>query len=125
MGFDPAFAAAFSTCKSWSGVVVDWPVEDPACRVPTTLGALPIYDAGRGFAGFQGFGVLRLSQATPTELTEAAREIAAPGTIGIEGEPRAPAPREPEFSGANVVPLRPSPAPEPASVWCVTLWLRS
>ena len=66
MGLGSAFAAALATRKSWSGVVVDWPVENPACRVPTTLGALPIHDAGRGFSGFQGFGVLRLSQATPS-----------------------------------------------------------
>ena len=115
MGLGPAFASALATRTSWSGVVVDWPVEDPACRVPTTLGALPIYDAERGFAGFQGFGVLRLSQATPTDMAEAAPEIAAPETVEMEAEPQMPPPPEPEFSGANVVPLRPAPAPEPAS----------
>ena len=116
MTLGPAFASALATRKSWSGVVVDWPVEDPACRVPTTLGALPIYDAERGFAGFQGFGVLRLSQATPTAMTDAAPEIAAPETAEMEAEPQMPPPPpEPEFSGANVVPLRPAPAPDPAS----------
>ena len=116
MGLGPAFASALATRKSWSGVVVDWPVEDPACRVPTTLGALPIYDAERGFAGFQGFGVLRLSQATPTAMTDAAPEITPPETVEMEAEPQMPPPPpEPEFSGANVVPLRPAAAPEPAS----------
>jgi signal transduction histidine kinase len=115
MGLGPAFAAALATRKSWSGVVVDWPVEDPACHVPTTLGALPIYDAERGFAGFQGFGVLRLSQATPTAMPDAAPEITQPETVEMEAEPQTPPPREPEFSNANVVPLRPAAAPEPAS----------
>ena len=116
LGLDPAFAAALATRKSWSGIMVDWPVEDPACRVPTTLGALPIYDAGRGFSGFQGFGVLRLSLATPPAMPDAAPEIAPPETVEMEAEPRTPPPpREPEFSGANVVPLRPAPAPEPAN----------
>ena len=115
MGLDPAFAAALATRKSWSGVVVDWPVENPACRVPTTLGALPIHDAGRGFSGFQGFGVLRLSQATPSDMTEAAPQIATPETAEMEAEPRTPPLRELEFTSANVVPLRPAPAPEPAS----------
>ena len=115
MGLGPAFAAALATRKSWSGVVVDWPVEDPACRVPTTLGALPIYDAERGFAGFQGFGVLRLSQAAPTAMPDAAPEITQPETVEVEAEPQTPPPREPEFSNANVVPLRPAAAPEPAS----------
>ena len=116
LGLDPAFAAALATRKSWSGIMVDWPVEDPACRVPTTLGALPIHDAGRGFSGFQGFGVLRLSLATPPATPDAAPEIAPPETVEMEAEPRTPPPpREPEFSGANVVPLRPAPAPEPAN----------
>ena len=116
LGLDPAFAAALATRKSWSGIMVDWPVEDPACRVPTTLGALPIHDAGRGFSGFQGFGVLRLSLATPLATPDAAPEIAPPETVEMEAEPRTPPPpREPEFSGANVVPLRPAPAPEPAN----------
>ncbi len=115
MGLGSAFAAALATRKSWSGVVVDWPVENPACRVPTTLGALPIHDAGRGFSGFQGFGVLRLSQATPAEMTEAAPQIIAPEMAEVEAEPRTPPPREPEFTSANVVPLRPAPPPEPAS----------
>ena len=97
MGLGPAFAAALATRKSWSGVAVDWPVEDPACRVPTTLGALPIYDTGRGFSGFQGFGVLRLSQATPTAMPHAAPEIAAPVTVETEAELQTPPTREPEF----------------------------
>jgi signal transduction histidine kinase len=115
MGLGPAFAAALATRKSWSGVLVDWPVEAPACHVPTTLGALPIYDAGRDFSGFQGFGVLRLSLATPIAMPDAAPEITSPETVEMEAEPQTPPPREPEFSGANVVPLRPAPAPEPAS----------
>jgi signal transduction histidine kinase len=115
MGLSPAFAAALATRKSWSGVVVDWPVEDPACRVPTTLGALPVHDADRGFSGFQGFGVLRLSQATPSDVIEAAPEIAPPETLEMEAEPQTPPPRETEFSRANVVPLRPAAPPEPAS----------
>ena len=116
LGLGPAFAAALATRKSWSGVVVDWPVEDPACRVPTTLGALPIHDAGRDFSGFQGFGVLRLSQAAPSAMPDAEAEIKPPETVEMEAEPQTPSPpREPEFSSANVVPLRPAPAPEPAS----------
>jgi signal transduction histidine kinase len=108
MGLGPAFAAALATRKSWSGVAVDWPLEEPAARVPTTLGGLPIYDAQRGFLGFQGFGVLRLSLAEPdvSALAPNAEEEEA------EIEPQTPPPPEPEFSGANVVALRP-PAHEP------------
>jgi signal transduction histidine kinase len=126
MGLGPDFAAALATRKSWSGVAVDWPVEEPACRVPTTLGGLPIYDAQRGFSGFQGFGVLRLSQAAPDILAvalEAPEVVAAPAVrleaqveVEVEAEPQTPPPNEAEFAGAkNVVALRPAPAHEPAN----------
>jgi len=128
MGLGPAFAAALATRKSWSGVCVDWPVEEPACRVPTTLGGLPICDAQRGFLGFQGFGVLRLSQAEPdvsalapeadapepaqAAAPEADNVVVLPEVNKVEAE----SPPEPEFSGAkNVVALRPGPAHEPAA----------
>ncbi len=143
MGLGPAFAAALATRKSWSGVCVNWPVEEPACRVPTTLGGLPIGDAQRGFLGFQGFGVLRLSQAEPDVSALAPEAPEADKVVALPEAPEAPAPTaaqvtlpeadkvalpeadkveaeppppEPEFSGAkNVVALRPGSAHEPAA----------
>lgn len=91
---DPAFARAAATRKSWSGVEVEWPLEAPGARVPTTLGALPIADADRRFAGYQGYGVLHLDRA---------RVDASP--------PESAAPLADAFAAANVVPLRPSPRP--------------
>ena len=94
----PAFATALAAQQSWSGVTVDWPIEDPRCRAPATLGGLPIVDADRRFQGFHGFGVLRLSQAKPWNDEAVAQ---SPGT---EAQPPAEAAR------ANVVALRPSAA---------------
>ena len=124
MGLGPAFAAALAARKSWSGVVVDWPVEQPDCRVPTTLGALPIVDARRGFLGFQGFGVLRLSRAKqpprdekqPTDAADAApRDKPEPPVQeppALEPVQDALVSEAPASEVGNVVTLRPPPARE-------------
>jgi signal transduction histidine kinase len=98
--FEPAFAAALASQKSWSGVEVNWPFEEPFCEVPTSLGALPIYDEARRFAGFQGYGVLRLDRAAARE----ARPTPQLPPAKIETIPeKAPSPP----TGDNIVPLRP------------------
>jgi signal transduction histidine kinase len=97
LGLDSAFADAIATQRSWSGVAVDWPIGAEGLRAPATLGALPVFDADRRFAGFQGYGVLHLDRL----FREAPRVATAPAT----GAP-APAPVE----ANNVVRLWP-PAP--------------
>jgi PAS domain S-box-containing protein len=92
--------------KSWSGLEVQWPLGTEGGGVPTTLGAFPIFDDARRFAGFQGYGVLHLDRLA----TQAVSDSAAPPPMAapLDGENAAgddyPAV---EFSGANVVPLRP------------------
>ncbi|HMK88064.1 MAG TPA: ATP-binding protein [Methylocystis sp.] len=102
LGLGPALAEAFASRRTWSGVEVDWPLDEPPAAAPTTLGALPIFDATRRFAGFRGFGVLRLDRAT-------ARDARTPRPASPTAE------RQPDPSPArvdNIVPLRP-PAPTP------------
>lgn len=94
---DPAFARAVASQKSWSGVEVDWPLDAPGARVPTTLGALPATDADRRFAGYQGYGVLHLDRAR----LDTALDAPAPEQLAPAGEVA--------FAAPNVVPLRPSP----------------
>lgn len=115
---DETLARAIAAQKSWSGVDVDWPLDDSSGRVPTTLGALPTMDAERRFAGFQGYGVLHLARAY----------AAAAPAVKKRGEPATPAappvwpPAPPhaaapagldettaggDLPAANVVPLRP------------------
>ena len=119
LGLGPALATALASRKSWSGVTVDWPLDEPECVAPTTLGALPIYDAARRFAGYQGYGVMQLDLARPerrrgaaADAKPAAREAARPAP---EREPEAAKPPEPkppqvkrERTNAKVVPLRPA-----------------
>ncbi|KAF2990798.1 HAMP domain-containing histidine kinase [Methylocystis sp. MJC1] len=104
----PALATAIATRKSWGGVDVNWPLDGCSAHAPATLGALPIMDADRRFAGFQGYGVLHLTRAFVSEPPmEKEESPAAPP------EPLPPPALE-AYPAANVVPLRPvAPRQEP------------
>jgi PAS domain S-box-containing protein len=98
---DGRLERALAGQRSWSGIEVDWPLAQTGAHAPTTLGGFPIFDEARRFAGFQGFGVLHLDRiATPEAIASVEPE---PGNEATSPEPYAAA----EFSGANVVPLRP------------------
>jgi PAS domain S-box-containing protein len=49
---------AIATRDTWSGIILDWPV-DGGRRLPVELSGLPILDRKRNFAGYRGFGVCR------------------------------------------------------------------
>ncbi|MGY3618459.1 PAS domain-containing protein [Bradyrhizobium sp. USDA 10063] len=49
---------AFATQDTWSGIVLNWPV-DGGGRLPVELSGLPIFDGARNFVGYRGFGVCR------------------------------------------------------------------
>jgi signal transduction histidine kinase len=118
LGLGPAFGAALASRKSWSGIEVDWPIEEPPASAPTTLGALPIHDTARRFIGFQGYGVLRLSRAQPRAIVAAPKNDEKASAAVSESKSRtAPvregASSEDGFPGANVVALRPAcPSPQ-------------
>ncbi len=59
-GIDPEgrVVKAIATRDAWSGITLNWPVDDGA-RVPVELSGLPIHDATRQFVGYRGFGVCR------------------------------------------------------------------
>ena len=89
---------AMATRRSWSGVRVEWPLADGTGVAPVTFGALPAFDAPQSFAGFNGYGLIHLTQIRASERTR----VAASAT-----------------RAANVVPLRPNlaaiPGAEPAA----------
>lgn len=105
-GLDPAFAAAFErkSCiareTSWRDTAVDWPLFDASGRligqVPAMLGALREESVDHAFAGYNGYGVMRL---------DAARALNAPITPAAGGA------ASDAFQAANVVRLRPPPPP--------------
>ncbi|WP_457798945.1 histidine kinase dimerization/phospho-acceptor domain-containing protein [Methylocystis sp. S23] len=103
-GLGSAFAEALSSQKSWKGVEAAWPLGEPFARAPVTLGGLPIMDADRRFAGFQGYGVIHLDRAFVSNPLVARVPDRPPG-----GEPPPPLLAAPErYPAANVVPLRPA-----------------
>jgi len=96
-------AAALDARNTWSGIVVNWPVDNEVEPLPIELSGLPIFDRERQFAGFRGFGVCR----DVKRLTELERR---------RGQPPAPQPTEQEAAtepAANVLPFRPVPALSP------------
>jgi PAS domain S-box-containing protein len=52
-------AAALTARDTWSGIVVDWPVDDENGRLPIEMSGLPVFDRERQFAGYRGFGICR------------------------------------------------------------------
>jgi signal transduction histidine kinase len=52
-------AHAVATRETWSGIPVEWPVDDTDERLPVELSGLPVFDRDRVFRGYRGFGVCR------------------------------------------------------------------
>ena len=52
-------AAALAARDTWSGIVVNWPVDEVDERLPIEMSGLPVFDRDRQFAGFRGFGICR------------------------------------------------------------------
>ena len=59
-GLDPdgRVVEAITTRHTWSGIILNWPV-DGGGQLPVELSGLPIYDRARNFTGYRGFGVCR------------------------------------------------------------------
>ncbi len=59
-GLDPdgRVLKAVATHDTWSGILLNWPV-DGGGRLPVELSGLPVYDRARNFVGYRGFGVCR------------------------------------------------------------------
>ena len=59
-GLDPdgRVMKAFATHGTWSGIILNWPV-DGGGKLPVELSGLPIFDRMQNFAGYRGFGVCR------------------------------------------------------------------
>jgi len=93
---DGRIASALASHETWSGIVVLWPVDDMAERLPIEMSGLPVFDPERHFAGYRGFGVCRDTE----RLTEIDRQRATPK----------PAPA----AADNVLAFRAPPPPPPA-----------
>jgi PAS domain S-box-containing protein len=93
-GLDPdgRVLKAVATHNTWSGIVLDWPV-DGGGRLPVELSGLPIYDRAHNFGGYRGFGVCR-------DLDGLAR-LAALRRYELFSDP--PATRAPSADSADII----------------------
>jgi PAS domain S-box-containing protein len=60
---DGALARALAARDTWSGIVLHWPVDGSAERLPVEMSGLPVFDRERRFAGYRGFGLCRAAAA--------------------------------------------------------------
>ncbi|MGH6677803.1 MAG: PAS domain-containing protein, partial [Bradyrhizobium sp.] len=105
LGVDPEgrLMAAFATHDTWSGIILNWPV-DGGGGLPIELAGLPVFDRARSFAGFRGFAMCR-------DLDALAR-LAAYRRFESENEPPTPralsADTVPSQSRHRVAPVPPA-----------------
>ncbi|HXW31321.1 MAG TPA: PAS domain S-box protein [Xanthobacteraceae bacterium] len=61
LGLDPErrVEQAVASRDTWSGIVVQWPIDALSERIPVELSGLPVFDRDRQFRGYRGFGVCR------------------------------------------------------------------
>jgi PAS domain S-box-containing protein len=108
--------SAMQVPETWSGIEVAWPIAGAAAVVPVDLGGFPVFDSGRMFRGFRGFGVMhldRIRNAEPPRHTgethalpvAEAQTIPEAAPAPVDSAPEASA--EPPITAMNVVPLRP------------------
>jgi PAS domain S-box-containing protein len=83
---DQLVAKAIATRETWSGIVVHWPVNDAAERIPIELSGLPLFDRAQDFVGYRGFGICRDTSALK-RLAELRRHE---GLFGVTYRPPSP-----------------------------------
>jgi PAS domain S-box-containing protein len=72
---DGRLARALEARETWSGIVVDWPADNTAERLPIEMSGLPVFDRDRQFAGYRGFGICR--DLDRLKALQSARETAS------------------------------------------------
>ncbi|BBE74324.1 ATP-binding protein [Oharaeibacter diazotrophicus] len=72
-GLDPLgrVATALGRRDTFTGLTVDWPVQDAAARVPVDLAGMPVFGRDRAFKGYRGFGIAKCGAlfAAPVAVT--------------------------------------------------------
>ncbi|RDV04619.1 PAS domain-containing sensor histidine kinase [Undibacter mobilis] len=92
---DSRIARALAARETWSGIVVEWPMDGSHERVAIEMSGLPTFDRDRRFTGFRGFGICRA------------------GLRDIDTIAAVPAPKPAEPPSANVLAFRPAAEPQP------------
>jgi PAS domain S-box-containing protein len=86
---DGQIARAIATRDTWSGLIVNWPVDGEQEALCVELSGLPVFDRERIFRGYRGFGVCRdlerltalaKSRAAGTRQSRLQAAVASTGT---------------------------------------------
>jgi PAS domain S-box-containing protein len=104
---DGRIARALDAHDTWSGIVVDWPLDEAGERLAIEMSGLPIFDRDRQFCGYRGFAICRDVERL---ATLDARRKSAPQPAAVQPDEPAkvlpfPTPAQP------VTPPAESPAP--------------
>jgi PAS domain S-box-containing protein len=88
-GLDPdgRVVKAVATRNTWSGITLNWPVDDGS-RLPVELSGLPLFDRAQNFTGYRGFGVCRdlegLTRLAALRRAEFFSDPPAPPTLSAD-----------------------------------------
>jgi PAS domain S-box-containing protein len=130
---DGRLAQALAARDTWSGIVIDWPVDGADERLPIEMSGLPVFDRDRQFAGYRGFGICRdmdrferlqrMRAATPApslqpRLVEPRRDEPGDNVLRFPVQPpAAPVAPAAETPGAAEAPEQPSLSPNEHSAF--------
>ncbi len=59
--------AALRSYETWSGIDVSWPIDEAFAAVAVGLGAIATFDSDRSFAGYRGYGIVKLDDLVTRE----------------------------------------------------------
>jgi len=116
---------AVATRETWSGITLNWPVDNHGQRLPVELSGLPVFDRARNFAGYRGFGVCRdlarLSELAAGQHATLLHDLPAPRPLAAD-VPHTPvpsadnAPMPPREDAPSPVEASPSPPTDPDTI---------
>ncbi|MGH6724939.1 MAG: PAS domain-containing sensor histidine kinase [Pseudolabrys sp.] len=79
-------AAALASRATWSGIVVQWPLDEAQAPLPVEMSGLPVFDQDRQFVGYRGFGICRDVDRLAALERRRAQSVSAPN----ESNPQEP-----------------------------------
>ncbi|WP_237152158.1 PAS domain-containing sensor histidine kinase [Oryzibacter oryziterrae] len=85
-------AQALERRDTFTGLTVDWPVQDADMRVPIDLAGMPVFGRDRRFSGYRGFGVIKTGAAFTAPMLVATAAVPASETVEAQPEETAAEP---------------------------------
>ena len=59
--------SALRSRETWTSVDVSWPIDEASAAVAVGLGAIATFDPDRSFAGYRGYGIVKLDELVPRD----------------------------------------------------------